>query len=175
VTRVLTVAKGLPSLSWSTIANNNIQHFIVEIDDHPNANFLRIAKKFWNFINDAANDYQSNDEKNNGTSVIPCILVHNASGISRSVTAIVTWLITHDNFSSEEALEDVKHHRPFARPNYRFKGQIDILNKNDGNISRSIKERDIIIASGRIENATQLLLTANEIHADVDKLEVSTT
>jgi protein-tyrosine phosphatase len=170
VTRVLTVARDLPELSWSNDTNNNIQHLIVEIDDHPSANILRVAETCWSFINDAARDYKNKNK--NDKLVGPCILVHCASGVSRSVTAIVTWLIAHHNFSSKEALEAVKKHRSYARPNSGFKCQIDILQKHSGNISESIKEWDSINATGRIENATKLLLSANEIHADVDNLEV---
>ena len=143
---------------------------IVEIDDHPSANILRVAETCWSFINDAARDYKNKNDKLVG----PCISVHCASGVSRSVTAIVTWLIAHHNFSSKEALEAVKRNRSYARPNSGFKCQIDILQKYSGNISESIKEWDSINATGRIENATKLLVSANEIHADVDNLEVST-
>jgi protein-tyrosine phosphatase len=73
-----------------------------------------------------------------------CILVHCYAGISRSVTAVVAYLMTHLNFSTSEALQLVQSRRKGALPNLGFMVQLGQLElrireaSNQGNDSRGL-------------------------------------
>ena len=156
VTAVLTVAKYLP-INFDS--NNGIHHLIVEIEDHPNANFLAIAKKCWDFINKAE---QSKS----------CLLVHCVSGISRSVTAIVSWLMKYHDSTFDDALAKVRNHRPLAKPNAGFILQLQTLSRHNGDIDTSIKDWESLNTPKLLQEATQKRHLANDIHSNVDNLEV---
>jgi len=138
---------------------------VVEIDDHPQANFLLVASQCWDFINEAA-------KQNTSSSSSSCLLVHCASGISRSVTAIVSWLMKYESCRFEDAIAKVQKHRQYAKPNVGFNVQMEILGKNDGDIKKSIREWESMNSTQWMREATQKRHLANQIHADVDRLEV---
>ena len=158
VTAVLTVARNL-SMNLDSMKNNNINHLIVEIDDHPQANFLSVASQCWDFINKA--------EKSRS-----CLLVHCASGISRSVTAIVSWLMIYHDSTLDDAITKVRKNRPLAKPNAGFTLQMETLSRHNGDIEKSINDWKSMNTSKLLYEATEKRRLANQIHSDVDDLEV---
>ena len=140
ITRILTVARNLP---LDVAVDHTIQqHLQVDLDDHPYANLLEIAEACCQFIDQAEKDAMMNatmttttssskssrlNEEEDGISTTddsatapPSILVHCASGASRSVSIIIAWLITRKNYSLEEALSVVRKNRDLADPNDGF-------------------------------------------------------
>ena len=90
ITRVLTVAKNLPVRAFPDSVQHHLQ---VDIQDHPKENFFLVAQPCVDFIQQAAADAQAYattaaGKKKDGDPP-PSILVHCASGVSRSVTAIL--------------------------------------------------------------------------------------
>merc|ERR1712232_86307 len=132
---------------------------IVEIDDHPQANFLAVASQCWDFINKAEESKS-------------CLLVHCASGISRSVTAIVSWLMIYHDSTFDDAITKVRKSRPLAKPNAGFTLQMETLSRHNGNIETSIKDWKSMNTSKLLYEATEKRRLANQIHSDVDDLEI---
>mmetsp|Transcript_14578 Transcript_14578/g.21517 ORF Transcript_14578/g.21517 Transcript_14578/m.21517 type:complete len:308 (-) Transcript_14578:457-1380(-) len=163
VTRLLTVARKLPVAS----VPEGIDHLRVDIDDHPRANFLAVVAECQDFIDAAAVD--ANDEER------PCsILIHCASGVSRSVTAVVAWLMSPQRgLSLDEALTAVRMNRPLSTPNVGFMCQMQVLDKHGGNLEKALFEWKASTSKDILERAADRRKLANDIHASVDELEVS--
>lgn len=191
VTRVLTVARRLPvdlpvasalastSASASDDSIVEINHCIVEIDDHPRANFLDVAAcQCRDFINDAfaaASKYHvgAAAAAAGGTHHPPSILVHCASGVSRSATAILTWLMDpKQGFSLNEALASIRTNRPTINPNIGFMMQMQVLEKNHGDLSKSIIVWNANTKTEIYERVSSRRQKANDMHAEIDELEV---
>eukprot|EP00591_Stephanopyxis_turris_P017750 CAMPEP_0195538304 /NCGR_PEP_ID=MMETSP0794_2-20130614/49456_1 /TAXON_ID=515487 /ORGANISM="Stephanopyxis turris, Strain CCMP 815" /LENGTH=241 /DNA_ID=CAMNT_0040672273 /DNA_START=412 /DNA_END=1137 /DNA_ORIENTATION=+ len=162
VTRLLTVARKLPVAS----VPEGIDHLRVDIDDHPRANFLAVVAECQDFIDAAAVD--ANDEER------PCsILIHCASGVSRSVTAVVAWLMSPQRgLSLDEALTAVRMNRPLSTPNVGFMCQMQVLDKHGGNLEKALFEWKASTSKDILERAADRRKLANDIHASVDELEV---
>ena len=50
---------------------------------------------------------------------LPCILVHCASGVSRSVATCCAWLMTRQGYMYQDALHLIRKNRPHANPNMK--------------------------------------------------------
>jgi protein-tyrosine phosphatase len=119
---------------------DGIEHFRVEIDDHPRANFLDVAADCRAFIDAAAADARrSGDDEEKSPS--PSILVHCASGVSRSVAAIVAWLMApQQSFTLDGAIAAVQMNRPQANINMGFACQMQVLEKHSGCLDKALAE-----------------------------------
>lgn len=190
ITRVLTVARRLPVKALPT--SSSIIHKTVEIDDHPKANFLSedVVIPCCEFINDAFEDYKKHTSTTNAShSPPPAILVHCASGISRSSTAVLCWLLTkvkepnnnNNNSSSslslslDEALKKVRKNRSAIHPNIGFMMQLQILEKYNGDLRKAEEEWNQQTNDGKVDLydlICQRRQRANELHAEVDEIEV---
>jgi protein-tyrosine phosphatase len=168
VTRLLTVARKLPVVA----VPDGIEHFRVEIDDHPRANFLDVVADCRDFIDAAAADAKrSGDDEEN--SPRPSILVHCASGVSRSVTAILAWLMAPEqSFSLDGALAVVRMNRPHAHINLGFACQMQVLEKHSGCLEKALAEWNANHGTDAVERAASRRQFFNEIHAAADELEV---
>jgi protein-tyrosine phosphatase len=92
---------------------NQIIYKIIEIDDS-------LEQSLSNYIREAL-DFISESQKNNSK-----ILVHCVSGISRSASIVIAYMMDKYKMNYDEAFTYVKTKRPTIRPNTNF---IEQLNK----------------------------------------------
>ncbi|CAB9507233.1 specificity protein phosphatase 13 isoform B [Seminavis robusta] len=172
VTGLLTVAGKLGVTTPPSCAERHAQ---IDIDDHPIANLLEVAQQCIDVIDDAQKDhvdYQAAAGMQDEETPAPCLLVHCASGISRSVSAVVAWLMVRQRYSLDRALEAVRVHRPLAKPNVGFMQQLQMLEKHNGNLEAARKEWDKHSQKDIWELTSARRRLANDLHARVDDLEV---
>ncbi|KAK3249956.1 hypothetical protein CYMTET_40642 [Cymbomonas tetramitiformis] len=92
----------------------------VDVADHPGENLLKVMPKCFEFI-----DRALSSEETAGPS--SGILIHCASGVSRSVSICCAYLMTKKGMRYDEALAAVQENRPRGRPNPGFARQLEIL------------------------------------------------
>jgi predicted protein tyrosine phosphatase len=117
VTRLLTVARDLPvAPETHTMVQKVLQ---VDLDDHPHANLLEVAEGCCEFIDHAEADASdaSRYDAPDASSSLPSILVHCASGSSRSVSMVMAWLMTRKDYTLDRALSAVRQNQSLANPN----------------------------------------------------------
>jgi hypothetical protein len=105
----------------------------------------------------------------------PGVLVHCASGISRSVSLCCAWLMCRRQLTYAEAIGIVRKGRCRANPNVGFRAQLAALEEAQNDIDAAIvlyNER--YVNNGAVDIGsliTEQRSTANELHARVDILE----
>lgn len=157
ITHVLTVA-GLHVYDETPAF---IKHFVVNIADHPSSNILEILPTCQNFIEGCL--------QNEGV-----ILIHCASGISRSVTVCAMYLMCKYEINGTDALSIIRESRPYANPNVGFQYQISLLESKNQDIHTAcaiFKSQNI--EDGILYSIVERRSLANELHAKVDSLEVT--
>mmetsp|Transcript_4323 Transcript_4323/g.4955 ORF Transcript_4323/g.4955 Transcript_4323/m.4955 type:complete len:314 (+) Transcript_4323:157-1098(+) len=173
ITHVLTVAKSLPvkipNMNISNTigeehADNNIKHLVVECLDHPMANILEVLDECLTFMMDGLchNDGDKNSRGN--------ILVHCASGVSRSVTVCAAYLMKYYDWDWLGAVKHISSTRKYANPNLGFRRQLQILQDCGADIDDAMKEYskyNVDVISDTIRQRG----IVNELHAKVDALE----
>merc|ERR1712129_293456 len=151
--------------------------------DHPAANILAAFEQALPFM-DAALDPQPSVEIPGGNSA--ALLVHCASGVSRSVSTVVAWLMVRRSLAFEMALTVVRMRRPLANPNFGFHRQLQILEEElgctneasvvDGATDALVKRATVRwtqeSAKDTMEDVRQQRAAVNELHACADGLEV---
>mmetsp|Transcript_1318 Transcript_1318/g.1710 ORF Transcript_1318/g.1710 Transcript_1318/m.1710 type:complete len:291 (+) Transcript_1318:75-947(+) len=155
VTHILTVA--YPSLCPNV--PSNVKHKIVKCDDHPMFNMLEVLPECLEFIDDAL----STD--------VGCVLVHCASGISRSVTTCVAFLMTRCGLSKDASLKIVRSRRKYANPNYGFRKQLEMLELNNGNIVEAANIWSRETSKDFFSGVQRQREVVNALHARVDDVE----
>jgi len=185
VTHVLSVAGGRLKVQiggGDSIAET-IDHKTVDVMDHPAANILAVFEQALPFM-DAALDPEPSAEITGGNSA--ALLVHCASGVSRSVSTVVAWLMVRRSLTFEMALTLVRTQRPLANPNFGFHRQLQILEGEigcineassvDGATAASVRQATVRwtqeSAKDTMEDVRQQRAAVNELHACVDGLEV---
>lgn len=168
ITTVFTVARKLPVKTLP----DHVQHLRVDIDDHPMANFLEVADACRSIIDKAYDDAHGSRDNNKKS-----ILVHCASGISRSTSAILVWLMNKRDIGGQlsctDALAVVRKNRSLAKPNEGFLRQLMALEKHEGNIENALAEwRNSYDGVNVMERLIAQRNEANEIHKVVDEFEV---
>lgn len=169
ITHVLTVARALPVTI--PVNANEVKHLIVECRDHPMENILRVLPKCLEYINNAFDDTDTNAR----------VLVHCASGVSRSVTVCAAFLMTRFHMKSTDAIASIASVRRFANPNLGFKRQLAILDKCICNansdsqkehvIEEAQKEFSKVTSNDIVENTIRQRNVVNDLYAKVDVLE----
>eukprot|EP00927_Polykrikos_kofoidii_P011436 TRINITY_DN14851_c0_g1_i1.p1 TRINITY_DN14851_c0_g1~~TRINITY_DN14851_c0_g1_i1.p1 ORF type:complete len:268 (+),score=46.99 TRINITY_DN14851_c0_g1_i1:129-932(+) len=157
ITSVVTVAARLnPELP------ENVVHTEVKLDDHPCADLLSALPAALDAIDAAL-----------GLGLEPKgqVLVHCASGVSRSASACAAWLMTRRQLSLDESLRAIREVRPRANPNFGFMRSLKILEASGGDVAAAAaKWQDTNIEDFR-DQVGQLRQAANAFHARVDALE----
>lgn len=104
----------------------------VDVADHPAENLLKVMPKCFEFI-DRALFSEENAGQSSG------LLVHCASGVSRSVSICCAYLMTKKGLRYDEALTAVQKNRPRGRPNPGFSRQLEILQACDCSLACAIE------------------------------------
>jgi len=125
---VVTVAQRLkPQVAWKSDEASSIEVQAVEIEDHPLANILDAIPRGLKAIDRAREAKIS-------------VLVHCASGISRSVTLCIAWLMLRKGLSLEAALQRVTSVRKAAEPNFGFMQSLRLLDEQAGDPGQRLKQ-----------------------------------
>jgi len=177
VTHILTVGSRL-KLSWRPeqyatketieeiydhppVAQENIR--TIEIDDHPAESLLPVVQDCYDFIDGAIDDT---------TKVAGCVLVHCASGISRSVAVCCAYLMLRDRVPYDQALASVRKERPMAHPNFGFERQLRCLEKSHYDLGKSLALFEQLEEKESSTDTVQRCRDqANKFHAEVDRVE----
>jgi protein-tyrosine phosphatase len=170
VTRILTVASRL-----SVKPPDGIAHKTIDIADHPSADILAVLEEALQFIDENMLSSISGTGTNSDSSTgeTPVVLVHCASGVSRSVSVCCAWLMTRRGLTFEESLLQVRVNRPRASPNIGFRSQLMCLDETNGDIGAAIELYESRVGCSNIaELICEQREFANSIHAAVDALEV---
>lgn len=145
--------------------HERVHHRVLDIADHPCQTLFDVLESSFQFLDEHV---RANENRENSSAV----LVHCASGISRSASICCAWLIHRQKISYNDAVNTVRGGRPFAMPNAGFAQQLQCLEKYDGDIARSRAEYEKSLAGYTV---TELLIglrdKANGIHRAVDDLE----
>lgn len=157
VNRVLTVADRL-----KVNLPDSIIHMQIEISDHPSANILEILPQAFEFLDEILLDPSSDS----------AVVVHCASGISRSVSVCCGWLMTRKNMALIPSLNLIRNNRKLASPNLGFKAQLLLLEESSGDI---LKAQDMYHQRYLNKNITTMIMEqrgeANQMHESVDRIE----
>jgi protein-tyrosine phosphatase len=167
ITSVLTVA-GQLVVELPT----SVEHMQISIPDHPVADILEILPQAIPFLDKILLDPHRGERS---------ILVHCASGISRSVSVCCAWLMFREGQTFSAALEQIRVVRPWAKPNAGFSSQLTVLSDFVNEAERGPGDGiESVVTAAREEYTRKLggrtlmdnLLTqrtvANELHAAVD-------
>lgn len=117
---------------YNILQKYNIRHVLTILSDsssnvmthYPFVNYLRVYKVdiFFENIKDSFDDtYKFID---NAVSKGENILVHCYAGMSRSPTIVAAYLMLKYNMTADQALEQIKHGRNIASPNFGFVNQL---------------------------------------------------
>ena len=157
ISHILTVAASLPV----TIPSDcSVQHKIIECHDHPMANILEVMPSALKFINDA---FESDG----------IVLVHCASGVSRSVAVCAGFLMTrYEEMDMRRALDSISSVRKYASPNLGFRRQLQMIDNHKGDIGAA-QELYSKHTSNVVEDTIRQREVVNELHARVDDVEVA--
>ena len=93
--------------------NNYISYYNIIIEDREKSNILDKFDNIYNFINKTLNENSKNK-----------ILIHCRAGISRSSTAVISYLMKHKNISLFDSYSIVKKSRTIIQPNKGFLKQL---------------------------------------------------
>merc|ERR1712150_166463 len=99
------------------------------------------------------------------------VLVHCASGISRSVSACCAFLMVHRGMSLKAALTAVRVGRPLACPNEGFLKALSFVEEAHGDLVVAHGLWQSACAPSMEERASKLRKLADALHAEVDTVE----
>lgn len=163
VTHVLTAAGRLqvelpPQLRFLT-------HSTLDLADHPTVDLLAVLGESLAFCDMALCPGNNIDAQE-------CVLlVHCASGVSRSVAICVAFLITRYGLSYDEALAAVRVNRVQACPNIGFQRQLRILEDCAGDLQAAIGRWSKRSGLDVMAEALSQREAANKLHATLDEQE----
>jgi protein-tyrosine phosphatase len=138
--------------------SKDVKHIVLDIIDHPMTDILQILPKALAAIDEAI-------EAKHG------LLVHCASGVSRSCTVCIAWLICRQKLSLKDALHQMRSKRSQCNPNPGFMAALQELEKSDGDIDKARVEWTKTIRASVKSKLVSLRQKANELHSEVDQLE----
>lgn len=151
---------------------NDICHEQIDIADHPAENLFSHLARALEFLDSALLPISTSPVPSEATAPTPAVLVHCASGVSRSVSICCAWLMTRRDMSAAQALAQVRLQRPRADPNVGFKAQLSMLEEARGDVflaSQLYADRigdENVVTIVRVQRET-----ANEMHAAAEAME----
>ncbi|CAF1115794.1 unnamed protein product [Rotaria sp. Silwood1] len=107
----------------------NVKHLFIKAEDTMSFNMSPYFEQACQFIEEA--------RQLNG-----CVLIHCACGVSRSTTLCCAYLIKHHSMSIEQAINEIRTHRPIVQPNTGFLRQLIRYNEK---IERDKTDMNIIV------------------------------
>lgn len=154
LTHVLSI---LSSLDVKFPEDVKVKHLMVNCKDRPTENILHILPSCMDFLKKAVEE--------NGS-----ILVHCASGVSRSVAVCAAYLMIEQKYTFKDALNLIQSHRMLANPNLGFKKQLGLLETSKCDIEEAIKayqsqNYDVV------EDTLMQRDRANALHVKIDAIE----
>jgi protein-tyrosine phosphatase len=162
ITHILTVAKDLtvniPDAPDGNGEQTDVHHLVVECHDHPMANILEVLDECLNFVRQGLHNQSGN------------VLVHCASGVSRSVTVCAAYLMKYYQWNWLEALQYIANERRYANPNLGFRRQLQILQDSGGDLDTALGAYSKLAVNVVFDTIRQRGLV-NELHAKVDAME----
>jgi len=153
IDHVLTVAR----LSVAIPENCNVNHKVVECIDHPLASILEVLPECFHFIKSALGASGN-------------ILVHCASGVSRSVSICAAFLMIEYKMEMKSALNSIAAVRKYANPNLGFKRQLEVLERCKGDVKMAQQIYSAETANV-VEDTMRQRDAVNKIHREVDDVE----
>ena len=178
VTHILTVAGRLQiNTSLDVVPESN--RLTIDVDDHPSENLLEHFREAIDFIQGSEIDGiapvsfpKTNDESSSSSKGKRIVLVHCASGISRSVAVCCAYLMAHFRLSFDEALEKIRVKRPLGNPNFGFHRQLRCLERCQVNLQKAL---ELYKKLEKEESSTDAVRNtrekANDYHRHVDTIE----
>lgn len=153
---VLTAARGLHVNKLP----EGVAHLSVSLADHPAEQLLPKLQECFDFID----RYREQGS----------VLVHCASGVSRSVAVCVAYIMRCKSYPFEVSLEIVRQGRVYANPNSGFRIQLQLLEDAGGNTDRALELFRSKLKPGEtfMTAITVARNDANALHARMDEIEV---
>jgi serine/threonine/tyrosine-interacting protein len=147
---------------YGDVIPEGISYSRVDISDHPGSNILHILPPCYEFIERCRNQKSK-------------ILIHCASGISRSVTICAMYVMMKYQVSGKEALTCIQRCRSCANPNIGFRHQIHLLETSGGDVQKAVEIFQNQNSKGRGILATVLSKRArlNDLHRAIDERETN--
>ncbi|CAF2978722.1 unnamed protein product [Rotaria sp. Silwood2] len=108
ITHILSVIWIRPKKDY---ISSNVKHLFIKAQDTISFNMAPYFEQACQFIDEA--------RQSNG-----CVLVHCACGVSRSTTLCCAYLLKHHSMSIEQAINEIRSHRPIVQPNTGFLRQL---------------------------------------------------
>eukprot|EP00928_Gymnodinium_smaydae_P044219 TRINITY_DN29513_c0_g1_i1.p1 TRINITY_DN29513_c0_g1~~TRINITY_DN29513_c0_g1_i1.p1 ORF type:complete len:261 (+),score=34.05 TRINITY_DN29513_c0_g1_i1:61-843(+) len=156
ITHVLTAAGRLDvAIPESCIVAHEV---LSDFADHPTANLLVQLEKAFAFCDKALSERGA-------------LLVHCASGVSRSVAVVVAYLMVKFSCTYEDALARVRVTRPCANPNLGFVKQLHILQDSHGDVQKALTRWSQEAGIDVMAHALRQRESANAKHAEIDRIE----
>mmetsp|Transcript_48510 Transcript_48510/g.62254 ORF Transcript_48510/g.62254 Transcript_48510/m.62254 type:complete len:257 (+) Transcript_48510:54-824(+) len=154
ITHIITVAA---RIKFKT--RENICHSRFEVADHPCADILAILPGACNALDEALS--------------VPtnAALVHCVSGVSRSATTVIAWLMTRKGMSFQESFDLARESRPRINPNVGFKTSLEALEFAKGDFKLAMTNFDTSNRERVLYQIGDLRDKANEYHQLVDEIE----
>lgn len=145
----------------------SIRHTTVALDDHPCADLLSALVVVLQAIDEGMAP-AADSIKN---AACGGVLVHCASGVSRSVASCVAWLMTRQGRTLDESLALVRSARPAADPNLGFRSALQVLERCCGDLAAARAAWSASNAHEARDRAQRLREAANALHSRADQLE----
>eukprot|EP00929_Paragymnodinium_shiwhaense_P047146 TRINITY_DN23916_c0_g1_i1.p1 TRINITY_DN23916_c0_g1~~TRINITY_DN23916_c0_g1_i1.p1 ORF type:complete len:607 (-),score=145.87 TRINITY_DN23916_c0_g1_i1:249-2069(-) len=172
IRRVVTVARRLmPNIAWSQSQTHKVVKVtILEVEDQPQADILEVFPRALRNIDKVL--LKSKDQATECGMKVPGVLVHCASGVSRSVATCMAWLMSRRQWTLDEALERVQEVRPQAQPNFGFIQALRLLEYCKGDLEAAHRKWERCNREeNRAEAVTKLRKEATDLHDEADSLE----
>ena len=144
----------------------DVEHFVIDIADHPSQNILPLLEECITFLDPVLLAEGESTEN---------VLVHCASGVSRSVTVCCAWLMVRKCMTLKDALVQVRINRPLAGPNSGFYAQLEALEECAGDFNKadSLFKSRLDTTGSFLDIIFQQRETANKLLEQIDRVEES--
>ena len=172
ITHILTVAARLEvQTDHDIIPEANMLQ--IDIEDHPAENILEVLEQGLSFIDSKMSSTKKTSNGEDDNSAPRVVLVHCASGISRSAAVCCAYLMIRCRMTYDEALNTVQESgRSLASPNFGFQRQLRCLEQCQYDLSKTQEYYQCLEEKESSSSAVRTCrMKANEFHSQVDHYE----